>query len=66
MKSFEHRIRRLGIDWYELSWVVYFNVGRLREPRTHRRQTDRRGALRFADKWEVEMPGEEPERHDRT
>ena len=57
--GYRHRIARLGHDDYEISWTVDHKHGRIRFPTTHRRSTDKKGALRFAKKWNAKMP-EEP------
>lgn len=40
-----HRIRRIGSDWYRLSWTVdfYYPTSRLRHPRGFHRDTDEAG-----------------------
>jgi len=56
--SKEHHIRLLGGDDYRLLWTVdhYYTGVRQRFPRSCYRDTDRKGAARFAKKWHVPMP----------
>lgn len=58
-RSYGHRCKRLGADWYRLSWTVdrYYVDSRLRHPRTFQRDTDEAGAVRFCKRWQVEFPG---------
>ena len=55
-----HKIRRDGYDSYTLSWSTRHKVfgSRLLFWRTFQRETDKKGAERFAKKWNVEMPPE--------
>lgn len=57
--SKQHRIANLGHDNYQISWICdrYYQGSRLRFPTVYRRFTDRAGAERFANKWNVPMPG---------
>jgi len=59
--SYAHRIRREREDEYVISWTVdrYYKGSRLRHPLGRSRDTDRKGALRFAKKWNIAMPPEE-------
>lgn len=58
--SYRHRIHRIAHDDYEISWRVDFKYGgsRLRHAQVRRRYTDKKGAERFAKKWNVPMPEE--------
>lgn len=58
--GYGHHIQRLGADTYRLSWSYDVKYGRIRYPRMMSRITDRRGAERFAKKWERPMPEEKP------
>jgi hypothetical protein len=54
-----HRVKFVP-DWggyYFLSWTVdrYYPGSRLRHPSSHTRETDRKGAERFAKKWKIEI-----------
>jgi len=51
--SRSQHVRKLGPDWYVISWTVdfYYPTSRLRHPRTFRRNTDLAGAKRFAKRW---------------
>ena len=51
-------IRYLGRNDYRLSWAVdyYYPTSPLRFPRRFYRNTDKRGAARFARKHNVAMP----------
>lgn len=53
-----HRIIRYGTDDYRLVWFydVKYKGSRLRFERKVQRDTDRKGAERFAKKWGVPMP----------
>lgn len=57
--SYGHRIRRMGSDWYRISWTLDSKYGRIRYPRGHHRDTDYKGAVRFAKKWKLALPKEE-------
>ena len=54
-----HRIRDLGGGIYRLSWEyeVKYPGSRLLFHRTMSRETDEKGARRFAKRWNVPMPG---------
>lgn len=56
--SYGHRIRRLGHDWYRISWAFdrYYASARLRFPQCREKDTDEAGAKRFAKKWGVDLP----------
>lgn len=56
--SHNHRIRREREDEYVISWVVdrYYQGSRLRHPQARSRDTNRKGAERFAKKWKLKMP----------
>lgn len=60
--SYGHAIQRLGNDHFRLSWVVdrYYPTSRLRHPRVCTRDTDEAGARRFAKRWGVPLPKEQP------
>jgi len=55
-----HRIKRIMFDVYELSWSyeVKYGGSRILWHRTMRRDTDKKGAERFAKKWGCPMPPE--------
>ncbi len=57
--GYGHRIFRMGVDDYRIVWYYDVKAGRLRSSRKTSRDTNRRGAERFAKKWGVTMP-EEP------
>lgn len=59
--GYGHRIQYLGADFYRLTWIYDVKHGRIRFPRVMTRDTDLAGALRFAKKWDVRMPTEEPD-----
>lgn len=56
--SYSHQIHRLGAMDFRVSWVVdrHYPDSRLRWPRRSSRDTDRKGAERFAKRWGVTMP----------
>ncbi len=56
--SYGHRIQHLGRDDYRISWTYdrYYHGSRLRFPQSRSRDTDHAGALRFAKKWDAQMP----------
>jgi hypothetical protein len=58
--SHDHKIKRERDDEFVLSWRVDFHYrdSRLRHPRWFSRDTNRKGAERFAKKWGVVMPPE--------
>lgn len=56
--SYGHRIQRLGADWFRLSWTVDTKHRRIRYPHGYSRDTDLKGATRFAKKWGVTVPPE--------
>lgn len=47
---------------YRLSWTIdrYYAGSRLRFPTTMRRDTDEKGARRFAKKWDIQFPEKDP------
>jgi hypothetical protein len=55
-----HHIRRIMFDVYVLSWQyeVKYSGSRLLFHRTMTRETDKKGAERFAKKWGCPMPEE--------
>ncbi len=57
--SYGHRIVREREDEYVISWRYdrYYAGSRLRHPTTRSRDTNTKGALRFAKKWGIDMPG---------
>jgi hypothetical protein len=61
--SYGHAIKRFGCEHYRLSWTVdrYYEGSRLRYPTRITRDTDRAGAKRFADKWNVKFPDDPAE-----
>lgn len=58
--SYGHSIVKIFNDCYDLSWTVdrHYVASRLRFPTSYRRNTDERGAQRFAKKWGLELPKE--------
>jgi|GEM_PF-2357214 len=66
--SKEHHIRLLGGDDYRLLWTVdhYYTGVRQRFPRSCYRDTDRKGAARFAKKWNVPMPMTDAEKDEQN
>jgi len=54
--GYDHHIRKIDRDFYEISWRYDNSYGRIRYPRTMRRDTDRKGAERFAKKWGLKLP----------
>lgn len=58
--GYGHSISKVAHDHYRLSWTVdrKYEGSRLRFPTSYRRDTDAIGALRFARKWDCEMPEE--------
>lgn len=56
--SYSHRIKRVCADTFRISWTVdfYYRGQRCRFSRRFYRETDQRGAERFAKKWNLEMP----------
>lgn len=57
--SYRHRIVPLSDGTYRVSYVVdkYYAGHRLRYPQARDRVTDLAGALRFAKRWNVPVPG---------
>jgi hypothetical protein len=56
--SYGHRVRYVPEwDYYRLSWTSdrYYEGSQLRHPYVRTRDTDRKGAERFAKKWKVEI-----------
>ena len=53
-----HRIVKLCFDTWRISWLVdrYYSRSRLRHPCRYRRETDERGARRFAKRWKIAFP----------
>lgn len=51
--SYGHRIVRERHDEYVISWRVDTKGGRLRFSHVQRRDTNRKGALRFAKRWKL-------------
>lgn len=62
--SYGHSIRKVMHDCYSIMWTVdaYVQGSRLRHPRGFSRVTDHAGAVRFAKRWDVEMPAETVDR----
>ena len=58
MSGYGHRIHYVGFGCYRLSWMHdrHYANSRLRWPRRMTRDTDRKGAERFAKKWNVTVP----------
>ena len=58
MSAYGHYIRHLGYDWYKIGWAVdyHYQTSRLRFPRRFERNTDERGAARFAKRHGLEVP----------
>ena len=56
--SYGHRIAKIGPDHYRLQWTVdrYYASSRLRHPSVSWRDTDLKGANRFAKRWDVAVP----------
>lgn len=61
-ESYSQSIQRLCHDCYRLSWTVdrYYAGSRLRFPTAYTRDTDHAGAVRFAKKWDLEPPEDQP------
>lgn len=62
--SYGHKIQRMGHDFYRLWWTCdrYYANSRLRFPKGYSRDTDTKGAQRFAKRWGVAMPKDESAR----
>lgn len=56
--SYGHKIQNLGHGDYRLFWMVdrYYTGTRGRFPRRCQRDTDLKGAQRFAKRWKVKIP----------
>lgn len=56
--SYSHKIVYERPDEYVLIWRTDHKSGgsRLRWPRVHQRDTNKKGAERFAKKWGIQMP----------
>jgi hypothetical protein len=56
--SYNHRIQDLGHGRYRLSWTIdkKYEGSRLRFPRGMSRDTDEKGAKRFAKRWDLTFP----------
>ncbi len=52
-----HRVAYIGYGTYRLSWRYEVKHGRLLGHRTVTRDTDEKGAERFAKKWNVAIAG---------
>jgi hypothetical protein len=61
--STRHHIQKLGHDCYRLAWTQdrYYKDSRLRHPTRYTRDTDEKGARRFAKRWAIQMPEERAE-----
>lgn len=61
--SYGQRIEKFSRDDYRISWVVdfYYSGSRLRFPRRFSRDTDERGARRFARKWKLTFSFDKPD-----
>jgi hypothetical protein len=57
-----HRIRYIGWAMYEISWQyeMKYASSRILHHRTIVRDTDKKGAERFAKKWGCPMPDDAP------
>lgn len=55
--STNHRCVQMANNWYRISWTVdfYYSGQRCRFPRRFERDTGRKGAERFAKKWDIEI-----------
>lgn len=58
--SHHHKIYYLGHGAYRISWRYDVKYGRLLGSRCISRDTDRKGAQRFAKKWHVQLPEDKP------
>ncbi len=58
MAGHGHRIQYIGMGYYRLAWSYdkHYRNSRLRYPRRLTRDTDRKGAERFAKKWGCTLP----------
>lgn len=56
--SYGHRIKRERDDEYVISWTIdrYYAGSRLRHPLGRSRDTNKKGAIRFAKKCNIQMP----------
>lgn len=56
--GYGHRIKFERTDEYRITWFYdrYFSGSRLRHPTGRSRDTNRKGAERFAKKWNIKMP----------
>jgi hypothetical protein len=57
--SKNHSIKKVEgySDWFIISWDVGFkSSSRTFDYRTTKRDTDRKGAIRFAKQWNLEIP----------
>lgn len=62
IKSRDHRIRKVSStygEYYVISWTVDVHRGKFCDPSSRSRTTDLAGAVRFAKKWNLEIPREE-------
>lgn len=55
--SYRHAITRDGFDEYTISWRYDYKPKgcRYRIPRARARDTDRKGAMRFARRWKIDF-----------
>ena len=62
MSAYGFRVREIGPDHYRLSWTVDFHypTSRLRHSRGYTRDTDKKGAERFAKKHGVSIKEAKP------
>lgn len=56
--SYGHKIRMISGDTYRIIWTTdkHYEGSRIRYPRGHVRETDEKGARRFAKRWGIAMP----------
>lgn len=54
--GYGHRIRQAGDGMFWIAWSFDIKHGRIRYPQNRSRHTDRKGAERFAKRWDVPMP----------
>lgn len=56
--SYGHHIQCVVPGCYRISWVIDNKYGHIRFPRLFSRNTDERGARRFAKRWGCRLPGD--------
>lgn len=54
--AYGHDVRQIAHDHYRMSWTIdrKYEGSRLRYPTTFSRDTDERGAKRFAKRWKLD------------